>query len=58
MVMLEITDNEGEDFAGGRYARTEEELFHKAIALLDKCKIEPLRPDGETPKLESTARAT
>jgi hypothetical protein len=58
MVMLEITDNEDEDFAGGRYARTEEELFDKAIALLDKCKIEPLRPDGEPPELEPTARAT
>jgi len=58
MVMQKITDNKDEDFAGGRYARTEEELFDKAIALLDKCKIEPLRPDGETPKLESTARAT
>ena len=56
--MQKITDNKGEDFAGGRYARTEEELFDKAIALLDKCKIEPLRPDGETPELEPTARAT
>jgi hypothetical protein len=58
MVMQEITDNKGEDFAGGRYARTEEELFHKAIALLDKCKIEPLRPDGKTSELEPTVRAT
>jgi hypothetical protein len=58
MVMQEITNNTGEDFAGGRYARTEEELFDKAIALLDKCKIEPLRPDGEAPELEPTARAT
>ena len=56
--MQKITDNKDEDFAGGRYARTEEELFDKAIALLDKCKIEPLRPDRETPNLESTARAT
>jgi len=58
MVMPEITDNKGEDFAGGRYAQTEEELFDKAIALLDKCKIEPLRPDGEAHELEPTARAT
>ena len=27
-------------FKGGRYARTEEELYEKALALLDKCKIE------------------
>ena len=28
---------------GGRYARTEEELYKKALALLEKCKIEPRR---------------
>jgi hypothetical protein len=26
---------------GARYARTEQELYRKAIMLLDKCKIEP-----------------
>ena len=45
--MQKITDNKGEDFAGGRYARTEEELFDKAIALLDKCKIERPGTDRE-----------
>ena len=45
-------------FEGGRYARTEEELHEKAIALLDKCKIESLQPDGETPELETAVRTT
>ena len=58
MAMQKTSEKLNETFEGGRYAGTEEELFEKAIALLDKCKIEPLRPDGETPKLESTARAT
>jgi len=37
--MLEIRDIEEEGFEGGRYARTEEELHRRAIALLEKCKI-------------------
>jgi hypothetical protein len=44
-----------EKFQGGRYARTEDELFEKAIALLEKCKIEPSRPDQE---LEPAVRAS
>ena len=32
-----------ERFMGGRYARTEEELYSKAIRLLDKCKVEDRR---------------
>ncbi len=32
--------NDNEDFKGGRYACSEEELYKKAVALLDKCKIE------------------
>jgi hypothetical protein len=43
MVMQEICDNENVDFEGGRYASTEEELYSKAIALLEKCKIETRR---------------
>ena len=38
---------------GGRYARTEEELYEKAIALLKKCKIEPGCSGQEIPELES-----
>ena len=30
-------------FEGGRYAPTEEELYKKALELLDKCKIETRR---------------
>jgi hypothetical protein len=32
------TNNKG--FEGGHYAHTEEELYKKAIALLEKCKVE------------------
>ena len=54
--MQEITDNKDEGFAGGRYARTEEELFDKAIALLDKCKV--MTESSGREKLESAARST
>ena len=37
-------------FKGGRYARTEEELYEKALALLDKCKIERPGTDYEGPE--------
>ena len=50
-----MTDNKDEDFSGGRYARTEEELFDKAIALLDKCKVMTGSSDRE--KLETTGRS-
>ena len=43
--MQTITSKQ-ESFEGGRYARTEEELYEKAIALLDKCKIEDLHSGG------------
>jgi hypothetical protein len=56
MVMQEITNNKGEDFAGGRYARTEEELHTKAIALLDKCKV--MTGSSDQDKLESAARSS
>jgi len=35
-----IRNNKIEDFEGGHYARTEEELFKEAFALLDKREIE------------------
>jgi hypothetical protein len=54
--MQEATDNKGEDFSGGRYARTEEELFDKAIALLDKCKVMTGSSDRE--KLETAIRSS
>ncbi len=33
-------NDEDEGFEGGYYARTERELYEKAIALLEKCKVE------------------
>jgi hypothetical protein len=39
----------------GRYARTEEELYKKALALLEKCKIETQSSGKEMPQLESAA---
>jgi hypothetical protein len=56
MVMLETRDNEYESSVGGKYARTEEELYEKAIALLEKCKIEARRSGQKVP--ESTAEAS
>jgi hypothetical protein len=47
MGMQEIVENISGMFEGGRYARTEEELYEKAIALLDKCKIERPGTDRE-----------
>ena len=49
----ETPTNRNEGFQGGRYARSEEELYEKAIALLEKCKIEPGRSGHEKPELES-----
>ena len=43
MVMLETRDNENESSQGSQYACTEEELYEKAIALLEMCKIETRR---------------
>ena len=58
MVMQEICNNAEVGFEGGQYARTEEELYEKAIALLEKCKIETRRsgqkipePTAETPPI-------
>ena len=58
MAMQKTREKLNETFEGGRYAGTEEELFEKAIALLDKCKIESSQPGGETPELEPGARTT
>jgi hypothetical protein len=53
MVMQEdIPTTKDKGFQGGRYARTEGELYEKAIALLEKCKIEPGRSDQEVAELE------
>jgi hypothetical protein len=43
MVMQRTRKNKKKGFEGGQYARSEEELYKKAIGLLDKCKIEARR---------------
>ena len=53
--MQEIRDNEKIGFADGQYACSEEELYKKAIALLEKCRIEPGRSGQEISELESAA---
>jgi hypothetical protein len=50
MMQEETPTNKDKGFRGGRYARTEEELYEKAIALLEKCKIEPRRSGQEIPE--------
>jgi hypothetical protein len=51
MVMQKIPNNKS--LEGGKYASTEEELYKKAIALLDKCKIETQSSGQEMPGLEA-----
>jgi hypothetical protein len=58
MVMQKTREKIDEVFEGGRYARTEGELYEKAIALLDKCKIVPSPPDPETAELESAVNSS
>ena len=55
MTQEETPTNEDKGFRGGRYARTEEELYEKAIALLEKCKIEPRRSGQDIPELKSVS---
>lgn len=49
---MQETPNKNEYFEGGQYARTEEELYKKAIALLEKCKIETQPSGQELPVLD------
>ena len=51
----ETPTNKDKGLQGGRYARTEEELYKKALALLEKCKIEPGRSGQEMSELEPAA---
>ena len=56
MVMQEgIPTNKDKGLQGGQYARTEEELYKKALALLEKCKVELGRSGQEISDLESAA---
>ena len=53
MMMQEtIPTNKDKCFQGGQYARTEEELYKKALALLEKCKNAPGPSGQEVPELE------
>ena len=56
MVMLETRNNENEGSEGGQYASTEEVLHKKAIALLEKCKVEARSSGQKVP--ESTAETS
>ena len=56
MVMLETRDNENEGSEGAQYACTEEVLYKKAIALLEKCKVEAGSSGQKVP--ESTAEGS
>jgi hypothetical protein len=39
LVMQQTRNNKNKDLKGGRHARNEDELYKKAIALLEKCKM-------------------
>jgi hypothetical protein len=54
--MQEMRDNENEGFEAGQYACSEELLYKKAIALLEKCRIETGRSGQEIP--EPTAESS
>jgi len=51
----ETPTNKDKGLQDGRYARTEEELYKKALALLEKCKIETQSSGQAIPQLESAA---
>ena len=55
LIQEETPTDKDKGFRGGRYARTEDELYEKALALLEKCKIEPGRSGKQIPELEFTA---
>ncbi len=55
MMQEETLTDKDKGFLGGRYAPTEEELYEKALALLEKCKIEPGRSGQEVPELGPAA---
>jgi hypothetical protein len=52
LMVMQETRNKNKGLEGGNYARTEEELYKKAIALLEKCKIETRHTGQEMPEPE------
>jgi hypothetical protein len=47
MVMQQIKTDKDKGLQGGRYARTEDDLYKKALALLEKCRIETQSSSGQ-----------
>ena len=43
-------NNKDKGLQGSQYVRTEEELYKKALALLEKCRIAPGRSGQEIPE--------
>ncbi len=52
MMQEETPANRDKGFQGGQYARAQEELYKKALALPEKCKNEPGPSGQEVPELE------
>jgi hypothetical protein len=52
MMQEKTTANKDKGFQGGQYARSEEELYKKALALLEKCKNAPEPSYQEVAELE------
>lgn len=52
MMQEETPTNKDKGFEGGKHASTEEELYKKALALLEKCKNDPGLSGQEVPELE------
>jgi len=50
VIQEETPTNKDKGLRGGQYARTEEVLYKEALALLEKCKIEPGRSGQEIPE--------
>ena len=48
--MQKIRGYENEGYKGGKYAGTEEELYEKAVTLLEKCRIANRPSDQKVPE--------
>ena len=45
MAMQQLRTDKDKGLQGSRYARTEEDLYKKALALLEKCRVETQASD-------------
>jgi hypothetical protein len=50
VIQEETPTNKDKGLQVGQYARSEDELYKKALALLEKCMIEPGRSGQEIPE--------